>query len=39
MSDETFLSWAADIQWAMLWLRWPVAITAGLLALVLTEGW
>lgn len=37
MSDETFLAWADDIVWAFGKLKWLVAITAALLALVLTQ--
>lgn len=38
MTDETFLAWAADIEWTFRKLKWLVAVTAALLALVLTQG-
>jgi hypothetical protein len=36
MTEERFLAWAVDIEWALRKLKWGCAITCALLALVLT---
>ena len=38
MTETEFLAWGQDIEWTFRKLKWAVAITMALLALVLTGG-